>query len=289
MSNSVILSTRWTVSQICALTSFIKQINRHIQCNLAIQCPHPAILENNPYLNKVDIQYAAITKIELSLDKSLDIYKNIQNNLNKQLNINITKYENRPNLYLNNKESTWQPVVSPNYWLIDGSANKNNNTKIWHGYQSVIDYFKGHESFVQIGLGEDEHYKLKNSLDMIGQTSLRELILWAYKAKGGIGSPGLLQHLMAAFDKPYFCIMGGIKPISICPYIKHQVFHTIGQLHCCRDTGCYLKELPNKNNTGFQCSNSINKNGYILPKCMDIIRPIEVISSIERFLESSKN
>ena len=161
-------------------------------------------------------------------------------------------------------------------------------TKLWNGYQKVVDYFKGRVTFVQIGKGEDNHTKLSGVVDMIGQTSLRKLILWTTKAEAGIGPITLLQHLCAAFNKPYFCLAGGRENVTWIQYPCQHTFHTIGQLDCCIRGGCWRSRVvPLGDEHVFDqhtCKYPIQTNNTAIAQCMELIKPVEVISAIERYL-----
>ena len=67
-------------------------------------------------------------------------------------------------------------------------------------YQDVIDHFRGRILFVQVGANGHHHPKLEGTIDLRGQTSLRELIRLVYHSQGVLCSITALMHLAAAVD-----------------------------------------------------------------------------------------
>ena len=51
-------------------------------------------------------------------------------------------------------------------------------------------------------------------INLAGQTDHRQLIRLAWHARGGLGPVTYLQHLCAAWEKPYICLLGGREPAT---------------------------------------------------------------------------
>lgn len=205
---------------------------------------------------------------------------------------------NRPCIYLSNEEKEWTNQISDNFtygkkvpfFLVNAGCKRDYTIKQWpvEYYQKVVDATSGYIQWVQIGAKEHDHNILKGVINLVGKTSHRELIRLVYHSRGGLGPVTYLQHLCAAFEKPYFCLVGGREPITWITYPKQHTFHTIGALDCCKNEACWksrvipLKDKDDKNNSLCQYPNL----GYIKPvaKCMAIIKPEEIIRVLMRSL-----
>jgi ADP-heptose:LPS heptosyltransferase len=129
---------------------------------------------------------------------------------------------------------------------------------------------------------------LDNVLDLIGRTDQRQLIRLTYHAVGGLGPSTYLQHLMAAWEKPYVCLLGGREPVTWVQYPKQTTLHTMGALDCCRNSACWksrvvpIDKLPEKNT----CLCKFPVLGLKMPvaKCMAMIKPEEVLLVLDKYI-----
>ena len=123
-------------------------------------------------------------------------------------------------------------------------------------------------------------------VDMLGKTDQRQLIQLAYHSVGGIGPTTFLQHIYAAFEKPYVCVLGGREPVSWVQYPAQTTLHSIGSLDCCSTRACWksrtVKLDDGKNDS--LCSQPVLADGVYSPRCMSIIKPEEVAYAIERYI-----
>src|SRR5205807_1627752 len=110
-------------------------------------------------------------------------------------------------------------------------------------YQQVVDHFRGNVSFVQVGSAEHDHPKLDGVIDLVDRTNTRQLMRLTYHADGGLGPITFLQHLCAAFEKPYVALLGGREPVSWVQYPLQTTLHTLGKLPCCRTKACWKSRV----------------------------------------------
>lgn len=284
---------------ICILSAAVKSLHDKYPktYKTAVLTQYPQIFKNNPNISEVNLNTAQVIKINYQEISNVSNHVPVPflfgfvTDLGKKLGIPLTLTTNKPALYLNPSEQRWKSPIGKPYWIINAGIDNYFTTKQWLGYQQVVNHFKNKIQFVQIGKSGDNHPKLANVIDLIGKTSLRELIIWISKCTAAIGSITLIQHLCAAFDKPYFCIAGGRENSTWIQYPKQQTFHTIGQLECCKHGGCWFPRTVALNDSHefdlSLCKNPITKDPYVIPKCMDLIKPVEVILAIERFLNAS--
>jgi hypothetical protein len=90
-------------------------------------------------------------------------------------------------------------------------------------------------------------------------------------------------------NRPCVVIAGGREPAQWEAYPHHRYLCTNGALNCCDNGGCW-KSRTVKLNDGDEndkadklCIYPINKNGFNIPKCMDMISTESVIQSIEMY------
>ena len=210
---------------------------------------------------------------------------------------------NRPYLYLSEGEKTWIDQIREHfthgrpvsYWLVNAGTKSDFTCKQWpvEFYQQVIDLLAGRVQFVQVGAaGEGQaghrHVKLTGVIDLVGQTDHRQLIRLAYHAKGGLGPVTYLQHLMAAWQKPYVCLLGGREPAAWVQYPLQTTLHTLGALKCCEKNACWKSRIvplgdgDDKDASDKLCDLPMLGMKQPVAKCMAMIRPGEVVATIER-------
>ncbi len=126
-------------------------------------------------------------------------------------------------------------------------------------------------------------------MNLVGRTDVRRLVVLASRAQGGLGPITLLQHLCAAFEKPYVALVGSREPVQWVQYPLQTTLHTLGKLPCCRTRACWRSRVvplgDGNEHDGSLCERPIL--GMIRPagKCMTMIRPADVIRAIEGWYE----
>lgn len=224
--------------------------------------------------------------------------------LNDRLDLEVRLTAFKGDLWMSEAERT-RPSPSAElagysgrYWIVAAGGKFDFTIKWWapERYQRVVDHFRGRLKFVQIGEANHHHPPLDGVIDLRGRTSLRDLIRLVYWSDGVLGPVSLPMHLAAAVEvppgrppaRPSVVIAGGREPYQWEAYPGHQFLHTIGALPCCEKGGCWRsRTLPlgdgdPKDAAEQLCVNVVGE----LPRCMDMIRPEDVIREIERHLPS---
>jgi ADP-heptose:LPS heptosyltransferase len=263
-----------------------------------VDSPVPAIWENNPRVTKlvdddvaiVELDYPLINRCNQELRHFLEGYVE---DLGNKLQIPLRLTANRPFLYFSDEEKGWMSQVEEitrrptRFWVVNAGVKSDFTAKNWGraNYQELLNGLRGQVTFVQIGSAEHHHPPLEGVIDLRGKTDARQLIRLCYHADGGVGPSTFLQHIMAALEKPYVCILGGREPVSWVQYPRQTTFHTIGALNCCRSGGCWRSRIVplNDGSTNDQslCEMPILGQDPI-PRCMALIRPTEVMEAIMR-------
>jgi ADP-heptose:LPS heptosyltransferase len=129
--------------------------------------------------------------------------------LEKRLGIPIPLTAFRGDLYLSEQEKQWEDLqerfdLPGAYWIIVAGGKYDFTAKWWNpaSYQEVVDYFRGNLNFVQCGEAGHWHPPLKNVQNLVGQTTLRDLLRLVHFADGIVCPVTLAMHLAAAVERP---------------------------------------------------------------------------------------
>jgi ADP-heptose:LPS heptosyltransferase len=267
----------------------------------------PAIWEHNPRITKIadddpdatkiDMQYPTINQ---SNQRPVAFVGGYTTFLGEQLSRSLVPTVNRPQLYLSMAELTWTNQIKEHvtrgrdmpFWVVNAGIKGDFTAKQWpvESYQDVVDRTRGRIQWVQIGEKHHDHPTLTGVIDMRGQTDTRQLIRLVNHAAGGLGSVTFLQHLCAAFRKPYICLLGGREPLPWVQYPLQHTLHSLGLLSCCREGGCWRSRVMPLGD-GDPKDKSLCEMPVIglrrpVAKCMAMITPAEVVSVLDRILAS---
>lgn len=270
----------------------------------------PELWENNPFLTTLDLEDPDVRVIECHYplihaanERPVHFVRGFIEHLNQQLGLSIEPTRVAGDIHLSDEErsrpSTVESITGRKlpYWIVVAGGKFDFTIKWWHfrRWQAVVDHFRGKIQFVQVGAGHHYHPGLRGVLDLRGRTSLRDLILLVYHAQGVLCPVTLLMHLAAAVEpkpggttlRPCVVVAGGREPHTWEAYPGHEFLHTIGQLPCCAQGGCWrsrsvpLGDGDEKDRPEHLCVDTVNN----LPRCMHRIEARHVIEKIEHCLE----
>jgi hypothetical protein len=179
-------------------------------------------------------------------DRSVDVFMACCINLQEQLGVPVPLLADRPHLYLSEEERSAPPQVheqtgdSSAYWLVDIGSTRYSAGGLLAGRvgQSVIDRLQGRIRFIQVGevMPDASGSKLRGTIDLSGQTDIRQLMLLVYHAAGGMGTGTLIQHLCAAFERPYVLIASGLETRLSPNYPRQTVIEPCTESSVLNDT-----------------------------------------------------
>lgn len=240
--------------------------------------------------------YPAINRSD---DRAVHFMQACCESLQDQLGVPVPLLVNRPHLHLSDEERGWMNQVhevtgDPSaYWVVN-AGHKNDFTAKWWGdwnYQAVVDAVRGRVRFVQIGelSPGHTHPPLRGVVDLRGRTDTRQLMRLVYHSQGGLGPSTLLQHLCAAFEKPYVLMAGGREPVVWQAYPKQTLFSAVGKLDCCRDRACWRSRVvPLKDGAeqdGSVCARPATASGRPpTPECLARTDPAAVAAAVLAYL-----
>ena len=314
MPEKVITRNTQCPGDICVLTAAIRDINKaqpgRFRFMMDTSCP--AMFYNNPFVDKfpeVDAR-KVVAKYPL-IHKSNQIKKHFLlgfiEYLNTELNASAVLTEFKPDLYLTTEEKRKPPIDLPkNYWVISSGGKKDYTAKIWNytSWQKVADALRGKIPLVQVGGGSHAHPRLKNVIDLVGKTSIRDVMRLIYHAQGVICVVTCFMHISAAFNKPCIVLAGGREPYSWESYtednrllnmrygipdwtppsndnfIPHRFLHTLDKLPCCTGKACWKSKVE-PDGPGSHCLRPVLQDGQRLPECMSMISPELVLENVD--------
>ena len=261
--------------------------------------PHLTPLdEHEPGVEVIDCHYPLIDRINTA---PYHFIHGFTEHLNDTLGLQIKPTLFRGDVHLSEEEREWFRAVEgikgrpPRFWLFASGGKFDYTIKWWseRRYQEVIDHFQGRLEFVQVGENHHHQPHLEGTIDLRGQTTLRQLLRLMHHAEGAISAVSLLMHLAAAVEtKPDMpqnraCVViaGGREPPHFTFYPHHQYLHTVGALRCCDNGGCWksrtlaLGDGDSKDEE--LCVDVVGD----LPRCMHMITAEDVIRAVERYYE----
>jgi len=219
------------------------------------------------------------------------------------LKIKIPQGEFKVDIHLSEQEKTNIPFqnlidyLKP-VWIVDAGYKLDFTCKMWEfdRYQQVIDNTKDKITWVQIGAANHIHRPLKNTVNLIGKTTHRQLIQLIYHTDGVLTPVSYPMHLATIPTKnnkpktrPCIVIAGAREPNTWEQYKNHQYIHTLGILECSKQNACWKSRVQKINDNKTQDNNICTlpvktKSGQIIPKCLDLITAEHIINLIRLYI-----
>lgn len=279
---------------------------------VAVDTPYPDLWRNNPYLVPLRENASAGAKtVALSYGESIPLAGRgekihfltaFHRDFEKKMGVAVPLTEPTPDLHLSAEEKAVKHVEG-RYWVLLAGGKMDFTTKhyVYARHQKVIDVLRSVGlGVVQLGGRGSQpghfHPKLDGTLDLIGQTSLREMLQIIANAEGVICTITFAMHAAAALGKPCVVTAGGreewwweaydrrnegLGPNRHKLPVSHRYLHTIGRLDCCRTKGSWKnKVLPTDGDKSFCSYPTPVEGGQTVPKCMDMITAEKVAESV---------
>lgn len=289
----------------------LKSSHPNIEIGVSTSCSE--IWDNNPNIVKMnekdkdvkvyDVEYPLIHN---SNEGQYHFIHGFRDDFENKLDLKIKSTKFKADIHISDEEKSWMSQVEEmgvkdKFWIIMAGGKYDFTAKWWSPvyYQEVVDHFKGKITFVQCGEDGHWHPSLKNVVSLIGKTNLRQFIRLFYHSVGVLCPVTLAMHLAAAVEskhgllnRPCVVISGGREPSQWEKYPHHRFLETNGCLKCCDNGGCWKSRCHkvgdgDKKDTDEElCLFPVKiENGIFIPKCMHMIKPTNVIRSIEMYYE----
>ncbi len=298
------------------LTAAVRDLHRAHQNQFVtyVETSASDLWENNPYITPLDRSEPNVRTIEMhyplvnqSNQRPVHFLRGYTEYLESQLGLRIPTTDFRGDIHLSDAEKNWTSQVEEQFglkgpfWLLVAGGKYDFTAKWWppEFYQAVVDHFRGRVHFVQCGEAAHWHPSLKGVFNLVGKTSLRQLVRLVYHAAGVICPVTLAMHLAAATPiktnrlRPCVVLAGGREPPHWEAYPGHQFLHTIGMLPCCAAGGCWRSRCQKVGDHDMKdsqnlCERPVSvRDDLVIPQCMVMVKPERVIAAVEGYLAFS--
>lgn len=307
---------------ILMLTAAVRDLHRTYP-GLFVTCMSTScteLWENNPYHTKLDpkdpyvmtLRAGYTDAIARSNAGSYHFIHGFRLDLESKLGVRIEQGDMKGDLYLSGQEKAWLSQVwelkkkNIPFWLIDAGTKSDFTNKQWEHarFQQVVDAFPG-ILFVQIGAGHTSHRHPPltgdNVLNLVGKTSMRQLVRLMYHAAGVVTPVSFPMHLSASVDmhprynrkyRPCVVIAGGREPAAWEAYSMQQYLHNCGSLPCCANGGCWKSRIDvvgdgDKKDFEGMCERPyVSTSGQLVPLCMEMITVDMVKAAISMYTQA---
>lgn len=222
--------------------------------------------------------------------------------LEDTLQVDIEQGEFKPDVHLSEYERDRSSVDrlvgrGTRYWIINSGGKSDFTNKQWpyERYQEVVDRTKERINWVQTGSARSNQPLMQNVVDLVGRTSIRDMVSLMYHADGCLTGVSFPMHL-AAIDtptgrkRPCVVVAGGREPSTWEAYPTHQFIHNCGCYDCNREGGCWrarvqpLHDGDTKHDSSI-CEHPVDIKSQVVPKCMVDISVDDVVNAINRYFK----
>ncbi len=199
------------------------------------------------------------------------------------------------------------PALSGRYWVMMAGGKSDFPVKVWDParFQEVADSLRAMGLGV-VQLGNTGTYnnikntnpKLSGVVDLVGQTSLRDMIRIIRDAEGVVCGVTAAMHMAAALERPCVAIAGGREAWWWEAYarenhglggaestirVPHKYLHTIGLLDCVEHQGGCWKRYVDPRAAQGRCLKPAAGESGPLPECMRLITVGHVLEGIVEY------
>ncbi|NOX55709.1 MAG: glycosyltransferase family 9 protein, partial [Planctomycetes bacterium] len=311
----LILRQYQSPGDILMLTAAVRDLHRAYPGRFLtdVRTTAPEIWEHNPHITPLDEADPDVTVLDMhyplihqSNRAPYHFIHGFVQYLESVLGLKIPVTEFKGDVHLSEEEKRWMSQVEElghrgEFWIIVAGGKYDFTAKWWDParYQKVVDHFQGRIQFVQCGADGDWHPPLKNVIDLVGKTDIRQFIRLMYHASGVVCPVTFAMHLASAVetkpgtrrDRPCVVIAGGREPPHWEAYPHHQFLSTNGALRCCEGGGCWrarCQRVGDRHPKDYfdLCVDPVPVSPDLcIPRCMDMITADDVIRRIELYCQ----
>lgn len=308
------------------LTSLVRDLKAQYgdRYQVDVRTQFPGIWRHNPHLTKLDQYDPDVQYLNFGDRQAVDVVvlKTSQTGVQKHyLTYFHQEFERRTGIHVPvltprgdlhfSQEELDKPNISGRYWIIVPGGKTDMSNKWWHQhrYQEVVDTLRPQGlRFVQEGATKPlcHHPPLDSVLNVVGLTSVRDLIVNVKHAEGVICGVTFQMHIAGALEKPCVVLGAGreepwyeeysndwgnfgdeASPVNV----EHKYLHTLGLLPCCKTRGCWKRRVQKLNDGRTEYDKSICKMPFreegrpAVPKCMDLIKTDHVVEAVMSYYE----
>lgn len=285
---------------------------------VGVESKFPALWRHNPHLTAMQATDAGVEPVKMKYSippkGGHHFVGELHRYFTSKTKLPVPLHYPKPDFHFSADEID-NPIIGGRYWIIVPGGKTDITNKFWSQtrYQEVVDRLRPyHLRFVQEGATKRlcVHPPLDNVLNMVGQTSIRDLMVNILHAEGVICGVTFQMHAAAAVDCPCV-VLGGAReepwwedysndhPNSFGPKcepvkVPHQYLHTYG-IKCGAANndatkGCWKQRvisLPDrsKHNHSLCSQPTVVEDGQTIPKCLDMITTSHVVAAVMAYYE----
>ena len=160
------------------------------------------------------------------------------------------------------------------FWILNAGFKRDAVLKYYPFWQEVVDLLKNKIQIVQIGTANDAHPELDDVFNLVGKTSIRDVLKLIYWSEGTIGPLSMQFILATAWSKPSVIVAGGKEPPRWQMYNYHRYLSVCGCLKCAPENGCWTAKYED-------CKSRVGG----VPRCYAMIPPEEVARNVLLYYE----
>jgi ADP-heptose:LPS heptosyltransferase len=306
----LVLSHRRAPGDIICLTSLPRDIHAAYpgKYELFVSTTFSPLWENNPHVTVLAGQGPPANARQLRMEygrgireqkhETIHFCNYFHRDFERQTGVRVPMSKPYGDLHLSATEQRVSPV-SGRYWCVLSGGKSDFTAKVWATtkFQKVVDELRSKGlGIVQLGDTARGHWHppLDGVLNLVGQTSLRDMLQLIAHADGVICGITGAMHAAAALQRPCVVLAGGREAWYWEAYVRenkglggaalaatlstpHRFLHTIGLLPCC-PTGCWRNKVVPFGNDKSICLYPVLGEQPV-PKCLDLIEPSHVIEA----------
>jgi len=316
IERKVILRNSQSPGDIVMLTAAVRDLYlSHPEIGVDMRTSASELWENNPYTVKlkeggkgVEEFHVDYPLVHQSNEGQYHFIHGYRKDMEEKLGVDIPPTKFKGDIHLSNKEKSWMSQIEEmdikdDFWIVMAGGKLDFTCKFQNPYtlQKVINHFKDKITFVQCGSDEPDHWHvpLKNVINLVGKTDLRQFIRLIYHSVGVLCPVTFAMHAAAAIEmkntppinRPCVVIAGGREPPQWEAYPNHRFLAVNGAMDCCDNGGCWKSRCQtvgdgDKKDIKDLCLYPVElKNKLKIPKCMDMIKDIDIIRAVETYYE----
>lgn len=297
-ARNLLLRNDQCVGDLVTITAAIEALaQQHPQYRVSVQCPHPDVFRNNPHVHRLELgaDYEVVPMhchiaTRASINRSNQQHNHFMDcwtqHLAQSLGVDLVTTTNRPHLYLSEWEREVRPaILPPGRFAIVNAGFKGDYTAKHAGtakYQAIVDALP-EITFLQVGT-EGEHKPLSGAINLLGKTSVRDLIRMAYWCDFVVTPVSALHHIAAAFSKPSFTF-NSREPDWFIRYPTSTIYSSNGLLPCCKENACWRSKADPNDADSSRCALPVLRDNEWVPTCLDRIPVCRVVEDIRALYE----
>ena len=311
----LILHNHQSPGDILMLTAAVRDLHRvypgKFITDIRVTCKE--IWENNPFITHIDDHDKEAIKIKCdyplvhrSNTSPYHFIHGFVQFLEEKLNLRIPLTDFKGDIYISDSEKSWisqveEMGIKGDFWIMIAGGKQDFSAK-WPDpdtMQRVVDHFKNKIQFIQTGEEKHWHPPLKNVINLIGKTDLRQFIRLIYHSVGVVCPVTFAMHAAAAVpvkdgrprNRACVVIAGGREPVQWEAYPHHRFLSTNGALDCCDNGGCWKSRCQkifdgDEKDKKDLCIYPVQvKHNLRIAKCIYMIKARHIIDAIEMYYE----